>query len=71
MRGRHISRLMLSFLRREATSEKVVLDSQKTYSNRFHTNGGNAAYSVMANTLRGIYGSDVLIATGNSFTETC
>ena len=30
--------------------------------------GGNAAYSVMANTLRGIYGTDVLIATGNSFT---
>ena len=49
-------------------SEKVVLDSQKLYSNRFHSSGGNAAYSVMANTLRGIYGTDVLIATGNSFT---
>ena len=34
----------------------------------FHSSGGNAAYSVMANTLRGIYGTDVLIATGNSFT---
>ncbi len=45
-----------------------MLDSQKTYSNRFHTSGGNEAYSVMANTLRGIYGTDVLIATGNSFT---
>ena len=45
-----------------------MLDSQKSYSNRFHSSGGNAAYSVMANTLRGIYGSDVLIATGNSFT---
>ena len=44
------------------------MDSQKSYSNRFHSNGGNAAYSVMANTLRGIYGTDVLIATGNSFT---
>ena len=55
-------------LEEKSTSEKVVLDSQKSYSNRFHSIGGNAAYSVMANTLRGIYGSDVLIATGNSFT---
>ena len=55
-------------LEEKSTSEKVVLDLQKSYSNRFHSSGGNAAYSVMANTLRGIYGSDVLIATGNSFT---
>ena len=52
----------------EAASENIVLDSRKSYSNRFHSSGGNAAYSVMANTLRGIYGTDVLIATGNSFT---
>ena len=55
-------------LEEEATSENIVLDSQKSYSNCFHSSGGNAAYSVMANTLRSIYGSDVLIATGNSFT---
>ena len=55
-------------LEEKSTSEKVVLDSQKSYSNRFHTSGGNEAYSVMANTLRSIYGTDVLIATGNSFT---
>ena len=55
-------------LEEESTSENIVLDSQKSYSNRFHSSGGNAAYSVMANTLRGIYGTDVLIATGNSFT---
>ena len=55
-------------LEEEATSENIVLDSPKSYSNRFHSSGGNAAYSVMANTLRSIYGSDVLIATGNSFT---
>ena len=55
-------------LEEKSASEKVILDSQKSYSNRFHSNGGNAAYSVMANTLRGIYGTDVLIATGNSFT---
>ena len=58
-----------SQLREEkAISENVVLNSRKSYSNRFHSSGGNAAYSVMANTLRGIYGTDVLIATGNSFT---
>ena len=55
-------------LEKKSTSENIVLDSKKTYSNRFHTGGGNEAYSVMANTLRGIYGTDVLIATGNSFT---
>ena len=55
-------------LEEKSASEKVILDSQKSYSNRFHSDGGNAAYSVMANTLRGIYGTDVLIATGNSFT---
>ena len=55
-------------LEEESTSENIVLDSQKSYSNRFHSSGGNEAYSVMANTLRNIYGTDVLIATGNSFT---
>ncbi|MCQ4774200.1 ABC transporter substrate-binding protein [Lacrimispora saccharolytica] len=55
-------------LQEESASEDIVLDSQKSYSNRFHSSGGNAAYSVMANTLRSIYGTDVLIATGNSFT---
>ena len=55
-------------LEEKSASEKAILDSQKSYSNRFHNSGGNAAYSVMANTLRGIYGTDVLIATGNSFT---
>ena len=55
-------------LEEKSIPEKVILDSQKSYSNRFHSSGGNAAYSVMANTLRGIYGADVLIAAGNSFT---
>ena len=55
-------------LDKKATSEKVVLNPEKSYSNRFHSSGGNEAYSVMANTLRDIYGTDVLIATGNSFT---
>ena len=50
------------------TSAETVLSSGKSYSNIFHKKGGSEAYSVMANTLRGIYGSDVLLATGNSFT---
>jgi len=48
--------------------EEIVLTSGQSYSNVFHTNGGSASFSVMANTLRGIYGTDVLIATANSFT---
>lgn len=55
-------------LKKKSDSEKIVLDSKKAYSNHFQTSGGNEAYSVMANTLRGIYGTDVLIAIGNSFT---
>ena len=55
-------------LKEKSASEKIVLDSKKAYSNHFHTSGGNEAYSVMAHTLRGVYGTDVLIATGNSFT---
>lgn len=50
------------------TSEDIVLTSEKSYSNIFYSRGGNEAYSVMANTLRSCYGSDVLLATGNSFT---
>ena len=49
-------------------ADEVVLTSGKTYSNIFHANGGNASFSVMANTLRGIYDTDVLIAAANSFT---
>ncbi|MDO5390104.1 MAG: ABC transporter substrate-binding protein [Eubacteriales bacterium] len=49
-------------------SAEVILTSEKAYSNIFHNNGGNESYSVMANSLRELYGSDVLIATGNSFT---
>lgn len=55
-------------LTEKSTSEKAVLTSQNAYSNLFHSKGGNASYSVMANTLREIYGTDVLLATGNSFT---
>ena len=47
---------------------ETVLTGETAYSNVFHQNGGNASFSVMANTLRGIYGTDVLVATANSFT---
>ena len=49
-------------------ADETVLTSGKSYSNVFHANGGSAAFSVMANTLRGVYGTDVLLATANSFT---
>ena len=48
--------------------DEVVLTTGKSYSNVFHKNGGSASFSVMANTLRGVYGTDVLLATANSFT---
>ena len=48
--------------------DAVVLTSGKSTSNVFHKNGGNASFSVMANTLRGVYGTDVLLAAANSFT---
>ena len=49
-------------------ADEIVLTSGKGYSKVFHADGGNAAFSVMANTLRGVYGTDVLLATANSFT---
>ena len=52
----------------EPAADETVLTSGKSYSNVFHANGGNVAFSVMANTLRGVYGTDVLLATANSFT---
>ena len=52
----------------ENVSDDVVLSLPKSYSNYFYSEGGNESYSVMANTLRDIYGTDVLLATGNSFT---
>ena len=49
-------------------ADEIVLTSGKSYSNVFHADGGSASFSVMANTLRGVYGTDVLLATANSFT---
>lgn len=49
-------------------TDDIVLSSENAYSNVFHKNGGNASFSVMANTLRGLYGTDVLVAAANSFT---
>lgn len=50
--------------------EEIVLSLDQGYSNHFSPGGGNASYSVMANTLREYYGSDVLIAPAYSFTGT-
>ena len=55
-------------LAEKTTTDETVLTSGKSYSNVFHKNGGTASFSVMANTLRGVYGTDVLIAAANSFT---
>ena len=55
-------------LTEKITTDETVLTSGKSYSNVFHKNGGSASFSVMANTLRGVYGTDVLIAAANSFT---
>lgn len=52
---------------KEDTAE-TLLAVDRDYSNTFHKKGGNEAYSVMANSLRGFYESDVLIAACNSFT---
>lgn len=52
----------------EPASDAAVLTSDKGYSNVFHADSGNAAFSVMANTLRGVYDTDALIAAANSFT---
>ena len=51
-----------------SADDEIVLTSGKSFSNVFHANGGSASFSVMANTLRGVYGTDVLLATANSFT---
>ncbi len=49
-------------------TDEAILTVDRDYSNTFHKNGGNEAYSVMANTLREFYGSDVLVAPAYSFT---
>lgn len=50
------------------SSEEIVLSMDRGYSNIFHKNGGNESNSAMANTLRGFYDSDVLVAPAYSFT---
>lgn len=46
----------------------TVLSVAQGYSNQFRPDGGNASWSVMANSLRECYGADVLIAPAYSFT---
>lgn len=48
--------------------QETILSVDSGYSNIFHTEGGNESYSAMANSLRGCYESDVLVAPAYSFT---
>ena len=54
----------------EYSEDDIVMTLNRSYSNEFHKDGGNASSSVMASTLRGFYGSDVLVAPAYSFTGT-
>ena len=47
---------------------ETILTQEKGYSRVFYTKGGNASYPAMANTVRNLYGGDVLVAPGYSFT---
>lgn len=49
-------------------SAETILSLDRTYSNTFHKNDGSEAYSVMANSLRECFGSDVLVAHAYCFT---
>lgn len=49
---------------------ETVMSLDKTYSNIFRNDGGRESSSAMANSLREYYGSDVVVAPANSFTET-
>lgn len=56
-------------LREDKTGEaEIVLTLEQGYSNTFNSKGGSQAASVMANTLRMYYGTEVLIAPAYSFT---
>lgn len=56
-------------LREDADTEpEILLTLEQGYSNTFRAKGGSQAASVMANTLRGCFGSEVLIAPAYSFT---
>ena len=66
--GEYTARQAYRAFNARPADDEIVLTSGKSYSNVFHANGGSASFSVMANTLRGVYGTDVLLATANSFT---
>lgn len=56
-------------LRADADTEpEILLTLEQGYSNTFRAKGGSQAASVMANTLRECFGSEVLIAPAYSFT---
>lgn len=53
---------------KESDEGEPVLTLNQSYSNAFRSTGGSQAASVMANTLRRAYGTEVLIAPAYSFT---
>lgn len=54
----------------EEKKSEILLSLNQGYSNMFYKKGGNESYSAMANTIRSLYGGDILIAPGFSFTGT-
>lgn len=52
----------------ENAQAETILSLEKGYSNIYYKKDGNESYSAMANSIRNMYGSDVLIAPGYSFT---
>ncbi|MGN0505713.1 MAG: extracellular solute-binding protein [Lachnospiraceae bacterium] len=52
----------------KTVTEEIVATFEKSYSNEFRKNGGKESFSVMANSLRKLYGSDVLVAPATAFT---
>lgn len=57
---------MLKATETDESETAVVFDAE--YSSRFDKNGGNRAASAMANTLRTMYGADILISPSYNFT---
>ena len=54
---------------RKKPKEKNIVKFSKSYDNKFNKKGGNQAASVIANSLRKKYGTDILISPSYNFTS--
>ena len=54
---------------RKKPNEKNIVKFSKSYDNKFNKKGGNQAASVIANSLRKKYGTDILISPSYNFTS--